>query len=257
MARGSLQGSHPVFRKALSLAEGVAPLAAPLLIFGERGTGRETFARHIHGWHSPEARELVKVDCAAAGAAAEVEARLSALQQRRGGAPPELGGTLLLKEVGDLSADGQQALTTLIAPAAECSPWRVIAASSRDLATEARHGKFRADLYHAFSRIVLYLPPLNQRRSDVPELVRYFLERAAGPGGPPGRISDGALVALWQYDWPGNVAELKTVVTRLVETRLGGVIHTADLPVHIRACIEGSASSGGASTPHLRFRAAS
>ena len=134
-------------------------------------------------------------------------------------------------------------------------PWRVIATSSRDLAAEAQHGRLRTDLYAALSRLILYLPPLRQRRCDIPALVRHFLEQSSeGARAATCRITDEALVVLWGYDWPGNIAELEAVVRTLTAVNGRSVIHAYDLPpqVSTRANHRGALT---AATPC--FRAAS
>jgi DNA-binding NtrC family response regulator len=252
MARGSLQGSHPVFRKALALAEGVAPVDAPLLLFGEPGTGRESLALHIHTRHPAPARDLARIDCAGP------DSSLCAIRRCLVNTAGEAGGTLILREIGDLSADGQEAVARLIDPRPSRVRWRLIATSSRDLAVDARQGRLRADLSAALSRIILYLPPLRQRRCDIPELVRHFLEQASDLAErAPCRITDEALVVLWGYDWPGNVAELEAVVTKLASLRDRNLIHASDLPSHIRAQVESRGPRPVSPAPSVRFRAAS
>lgn len=254
MARGSLQGSHPVFRKALALAEGVARSDVPLLLFGEAGTGRESLAVHIHTLHPTPTRDLVRIDCAADG-----QGRASSLCTVHGcsHAAGTASGTLILREIADLPPDRQEAVARMMDPSGDWRPWRVIATSSRDLAAEAQRGKLRPDLYAALSRIILYLPPLRQRRSDIPDLVRHFLERwSEEHDHAPSRVTEEAMVSLWGYDWPGNVAELEAVVKNLASLRGRGMIYACDLPPHISGRAESSGARCTSAPASPRFRAA-
>jgi two-component system nitrogen regulation response regulator NtrX len=132
----------------------------------------------------------------------------------------------------------------------------VIATSSRDLAAETHDGRLRPDLYSALSKVIVYLPPLRQRRCDIPDLVRHFLEELSeATGRPPLRMSEEAMVALWGYDWPGNVAELEQVVRNLT-VRGRGVIHASDLPPHISGHVGGGGSRCVPAPASVRFRAA-
>jgi DNA-binding NtrC family response regulator len=245
----------------LLLAERVACSSAPLLIFGERGSGRAALARHVHTLGSERGGDLWTVDCGAAVAAGRNPEPLFSLLAGRSGNGLSAGDTLLLKEVADLPLEAQRVAARLIASAGDPGAYpfhcRVIATTGRDLAAEARCGHVLQDLHAALSRITIYLPPLRQRRSDIPELARYFLERAAGPLGTPCRISEEALVLLWRYDWPGNVAELEAVMANLIRRAVGDLIRPHDLP----AAILGSGEHGGArpanAKPAHRYRVAS
>jgi DNA-binding NtrC family response regulator len=232
----------------------VARSHVPLLVFGEAGSGRESLAVHIHALHPTPTRDLVRIDCAADG-----EGRASSFCTIQGcaGMMAEASGTLILREIADLPPSRQAAVARMIDPSGGSRPWRLIATSSRDLAEEARYGRLRPDLYAALSKIILYLPPLRQRRCDIPDLVRHFLEQTSEDLGVTScRISEEAMVALWNYDWPGNVTELESVVRRLASMRGRSLIHAPDLPPYIH----GRAASGDARpaspSPTMRFRAA-
>jgi Nif-specific regulatory protein len=244
-------------RRALALAEGVARSDAPLLLFGEQGTGRESLARYIHALPPVRAGDFVKIDCATADESEELGSPLSVILRCLAGGPSDAAGTLLLREIGDLPAEGQEAVARLIDPLDGRRPWRVIATSSRDLAVEVHRGTLKADLHAALSRITLYLPPLRQRRSDIPELVRHFLQQSPGVPDLPTRISDEALITLWRYDWPGNVAELEAVVHGLASLPERRVIRPSDLPRHILAHAESGGSPYREPMYGMRFRAAS
>lgn len=235
------------------MAEAVARGQLPLLLFGEAGTGRESLAVHIHGLHPMPSRDLVRIDCAADG-----QGRASSLCTVHGCryVVGEATGTLILREIAELPPDRQETVARMIDPIRGACPWRVIATSSRDLAAEVHDGRLRPDLYAALSKVIVYLPPLRQRRCDIPDLVRHFLEESSeAMGRAPLRLSEEAIVALWGYDWPGNVTELEQVV-RNFPARGRGVIQASDLPPHISGHAVGGGSRAVPAPPSVRFRAA-
>ncbi|HSB61022.1 MAG TPA: sigma 54-interacting transcriptional regulator, partial [Vicinamibacteria bacterium] len=225
-------GNSPALLEALTKVERVAPTDSSVLIFGETGTGKELFARAIHSRSARRDRPLVKVNCGAIPPGL-VESELfghvkgaftGALQNRTGRFELADRGTIFLDEVSELPPETQVKLLRVLQEQ-EFEPVgssrtarvdvRVIAASNRDLEEAVRAGRFRADLLYRLNVFPLEVPPLRERRSDVPLLVAFFLGRFANK---VGKTFEGAsrrtIERLMAYPWPGNVRELQNVVER-------------------------------------------
>ncbi|MCL2413923.1 MAG: sigma-54 dependent transcriptional regulator [Bacteroidales bacterium] len=227
-------GSSPEMKTILEMADKVAPTEARVLICGENGTGKELLARRIHN-HSLRANHpLIEVNCAAIPSEL-IESELfghekgsftSAIKQRKGFFEQADGGTLFLDEIGDMSLSAQAKVLralqenkiTRVGGEKDISVnVRVIAATNKDLTAEIAAGKFREDLFHRISVIILKLPNLNSRISDLPELVNHFInEICKNQGKPKLSISEKALQELSKRTWTGNIRELRNVVERLV-----------------------------------------
>ena len=212
----------------------MAPTSGRVLIFGESGTGKELAARAIHA-HSPRKDEMfVEVNCAAIPEDL-IESEL--FGHRRGSLPNAVadkegkflranGGTLFLDEVGDMSLKTQaKVLRTLeehsFTPVGGEQPVtidaRVIASTNKDLEEEISTGNFREDLFYRLNVIPFSVPPLRERKEDIPLLARHFLKEFSGQyGRRPREIADEAIDALMRYSWPGNVRELRNVIERIV-----------------------------------------
>ena len=212
----------------------MAPTSGRVLIFGESGTGKELAARAIHA-HSPRKDEMfVEVNCAAIPEDL-IESEL--FGHRRGSLPTAVadkegkflranGGTLFLDEVGDMSLKTQaKVLRTLeehsFTPVGGEQPVtidaRVIASTNKDLEEEISTGNFREDLFYRLNVIPFSVPPLRERKEDIPLLARHFLREFSGQyGRRPREIADEAIDALMRYSWPGNVRELRNVIERIV-----------------------------------------
>jgi formate hydrogenlyase transcriptional activator len=235
-------GKSDNFRVLVEQIGTVAASDATVLIRGETGTGKELVARALHARSARSARPLVKVNCGAISAGL-VESELfghtkgaftGALQKRLGRFELAHGGTLFLDEVGELPIDTQVKLLRVLQEG-EFEPVggsesirvdvRVIAATNRNLEEAIEAQKFRADLYFRLNVIPLEIPPLRERRSDITELMLYFMERFARKAGKKVRgISTSSLEAATSYDWPGNVRELSNVVERAVVLAKGPVL---------------------------------
>jgi len=221
----------------------VAPSDATVLVSGESGTGKELIARAIHSGSDRRDRPFVPVNCAAIPRDL-LESELfghikgaftGAVKDRRGKFELADGGTLFLDEVGELPFELQAKLLRALQEK-EVEPVgggprrvdvRVVAASNRDLEAAKAEGKFRDDLYYRLAVIPIHLPPLRERRDDIPLLVRHFLAKH-DVGGL--RLSAAVLEHLERYDWPGNVRELENAVERMILLRRGEGIEVEDLP---------------------------
>ena len=214
--------------------EKVAPTDARVLITGENGVGKELVARWIHEKSNRNTGPMVEVNCAAIpGELIESElfghekgSFTSAIKQRIGKFEQANGGTLFLDEIGDMSLNAQAKvlralqegkITRVGADKDINVDVRVIAATNKDLLKEVDDKNFRLDLYHRLGVIIIHVPSLNERREDIPHLVNYFLEVIASDYGQPVKEIDAtAMAALQQYDWTGNIRELRNVVERLI-----------------------------------------
>jgi two-component system response regulator AtoC len=235
-------GDSPALRRALDAAMRLAGRDVTVLIRGETGTGKELIASLLH-FRSPRAAgPLVRFNCAALPAdLAESElfghargAFTGATQAHRGYFAQAHGGTLVLDEVGELPATVQAKLLRALqegeiqpvgASRVERVDARIVACTHRDLAAEARAGRFREDLYYRLAVVELAVPPLRERREDIAPLAEAFARRSAGRFGLEGvRLTPELLESLRARDWPGNVRELENTVTRLVALSDGGPI---------------------------------
>jgi len=221
-------GRSPAMRKVLELIDKVAPTDATVLVLGESGTGKELVARRIHHTSPRRDKPLVAVHCATFPEnlleselfGYERGAFTGATRRKVGHFEYADGGTIFLDEVGELPASVQAKLlrflqerqfTRLGGVEPVRVDVRVIAATNRDLEREVREGRFREDLFYRLNVFPIELPPLRERREDIPLLVEHFLRQR---NRPPDVISPEAMEALLAYDWPGNVRELENVIER-------------------------------------------
>jgi DNA-binding NtrC family response regulator len=224
---------------------------APVLVTGETGTGKELVARAIHRHGPRSARAFVPVNC---GAMPEglLESELfghvrgaftGAVADKRGLFEEARGGTIFLDEIGEMSPALQVRLLRTLesgevrpvgSPRATSVDVRVIAATHRDLERAAREGTFRQDLFYRLHVFAIRIPPLRERRDDVPLLVAHFLARLAAEGRGTTSATPAAIAALAAHDWPGNVRELENTLERLAVESRGGTIDVADLPPQFR-----------------------
>ncbi|HEX9578562.1 MAG TPA: sigma-54 dependent transcriptional regulator [Myxococcales bacterium] len=242
---GRSEGMLQVYKTAAR----VAATDATVLVEGESGTGKELVARAIHSASGRSAGPFIAVDC---GAIAEgvLESELfghargsftGATGARRGLFEEAAGGTLFLDEIGDIGGRIQgQLLRVLqegeIRRVGESSPvkvdTRVVAATNKDLAEAVKSGKFREDLFYRLNVVSIRIPPLRERREDIPLLAEHFAARHAGARGAT--ITTQAREALIEYHWPGNVRELENAVARALALNPGGTILPEDLPDAVR-----------------------
>ena len=246
-------GFRPVGRSrawtdVLRLAETVAPTDSTVLIQGESGTGKEVIARYVHELSGRADSPFLSINC---GALPEglLESELfghvkgsftGAVRDKDGLFTAAAQGTFFLDEIGETTPATQVKLLRVLQQreiipvgGTEAVPidTRVVAATNRDLEAEIKRGSFRSDLFYRLNVIAITLPPLRDRRDDIPLLAESFLARAAEQrGGAPKSLSADALAALQAYDWPGNVRELENALERAVILTRGDVLDPSSLP---------------------------
>jgi two-component system nitrogen regulation response regulator NtrX len=268
------RGVETVFRGVAPATEAIrrtiatiAPRNSWVLITGENGTGKEVVARCVHNSSARANKSFVAVNCAAI-AEELIESELfghakgaftGAFSDRKGKFELAHGGTLFLDEIGDMSLRTQAKILRILQEQqferlgdnkTLAVDVRVIAATNKDLAAEMKAGRFREDLYHRLNVIPVYVPPLRERREDVPYLADFFLEQLSFELKEPGKsLTDEAFEVLMQYPWPGNVRELKNLLERLCIIVFGPEIDVGDLPEAMVRHVQSEASaSGGART---------
>ena len=247
---GGLTGVSPKMQRVYKLVEKVSQHNYPLLILGESGTGKELVARSIHYSGPRRQKPFMPVDCSAL-VPTLIESELfgyvkgaftGAMQSKQGLLETADGGTIFLDEIGDLPVDLQAKLLRALQEK-EVKPVgstervhvnvRVIAATNRDLEAAIRTGNFRQDLYFRLNVVQIKLPPLRERKSDIPLLVNLFLEKFTDPQRPVRTIAEDAMARLMAYDWPGNVRELENAIERAVALGTGPILHAGDLPSNL------------------------
>ncbi len=236
-------GNSTELLKLLDRVEAAAPTDANVLIIGETGSGKELIARAIHSRSARKNSPLVKVNCGAIPSGL-VESELfghvkgaftSASERRIGRFELANNGTLFLDEVGELPLETQVKLLRVLQEQ-EFEPVgsnrtikvnvRIIAATNRDLAKAVQSGSFRSDLYYRLNVIPLPVPPLRDRKSDIPEIVLAFLQQSAKRMGKPVQsVSQETMDLLVNYSWPGNIRELQNVIERSVVLSRGSILH--------------------------------
>ena len=227
-------GNSPALLKALHAVEQVAPTDSTVLIYGETGTGKELVARAIHNRSSRNGRALVSVNCSAISAGL-VESELfghmkgaftGALERRIGRFELANGGTIFLDEIGELCLETQVKLLRVLQehefePVGSSHPLRVdvrvIAATNRNLHEAVQAGRFRSDLFYRLNVFPIDLPPLRERRSDIPQLVAFCLSQFSKRLGKKiDGVSRESMENLVNYPWPGNIRELQNVIERAI-----------------------------------------
>ena len=262
-------GHSEVMRRVLKAVDTVAPTDSTVLIGGETGTGKELIARAIHNRSRRRSRPFVTLNCAAIPSGLleselfghEKGAFTGALARRVGRFELANGGTLFLDEIGDIPLELQpkllrvlqeQAFERLGSTQTIRVGVRLIAATNVDLATMVADKRFRSDLYYRFNVFPIVIPPLRDRREDIPALVDHFMRMCAGRlNRQVEPVSPSALKALTEYDWPGNVRELANVVERASITARDGDLRF-DLPLGgDRSESAGRGAVSGAASPEI------
>ena len=257
-------GESPALRRLRAEIAQAAPTSGRALIYGENGTGKELVARAIHDQSRRSAGPFVEVNCAAIPEEL-IESELfghvkgaftGALAARKGKFELADGGTLFLDEIGDMSLKTQAKVLRALqeqrvepvggAGSVEVDV-RVIAATNKNLEEEIRAGRFREDLYFRLSVIPFHVPPLRERREDVPRLTRHFMEAlSAEHGRRPREIAPEVLALLAELPWPGNVRELRNIVERLVIMAPAERIELRHLPASLLGSLPAGAAASAA-----------
>jgi len=255
-------GESDVYKKVLYKVEQVAPTDSTVLITGQTGTGKELIARAIHNASARKGRPLVKVSCAALSPSLieselfghEKGAFTNALTRKIGRFEHANGTTLLLDEIGELPFDLQAKLLHVLqegeferigSPSTIKVDVRVIAITNRNLEEDIQKGQFREDLWYRLNVFPINVPPLNQRRGDIPLMVQRFVEKAAKKLGKKIKIIPRKTVeTLQNYSWPGNVRELENMIER-------AVILSQDSTLQIADTLELTGNSGSTEVPSI------
>ena len=248
---GKLIGLSPKMQRIYRTIEKVSTHDYPVLVLGESGTGKELVARSLHVLGPRKDGPFVPVDCSSL-VPTLIESELfgyvrgaftGALQSKQGLLEAANGGTVFLDEIGDMPTDLQARLLRALQER-EIKPVgsterrrinvRIIAATNRDLEAAIQAGTFRQDLYFRLNVVQIKLPPLRDRKSDIPMLVAAFLEKYSPSDEAVRSISGDTMRRLMAHDWPGNVRELENAIERAVAMGSGPVIHVADLPSNLQ-----------------------
>jgi len=244
-------GRDPKMRDIFEMIREITEVDIPILIQGESGTGKELVARAIHNEGPRANKPFVPVNC---GALPEglLESELfghvkgsftGALRDRKGRFEMANEGTLFLDEIGDLPKVMQAKLLRVLQGGkfervgdekTISVDVRIISAANRNLKNEVEKGNFRDDLYYRIGVVPIHMPPLRQRKNDIPILVEHFLKKAAHKGHKSKRISEAALSVMMDYTWPGNIRELQSAIHYSLLKSKGKIIQTAHLPIELK-----------------------
>ena len=257
----NIVGQSPAMEEVFDLVRQVAPTRATVLITGESGTGKELIAKAIHNLSPRNRARLVAVHCAGLPATLieselfghEKGAFTGAHERRLGRVEEAEGGTLFLDEIGEIDATiqvkllrflGERTFERLGSTKTHTADVRLIAATNKRLEDLVKAGTFREDLYYRLNVVRIELPPLRDRRADIPLLAQAFMRESARENGKPVReIAPDGMERLIAYGWPGNVRELRSAIERAVVLCRGERITVRDLPAEVRA--EGAAPATG------------
>jgi len=243
-------GNSPNMKHILETIEQVAPTRATVLITGESGTGKELVAQALHQ-ASGRTGKFVAVHCAALPETLleselfghERGAFTGAVEMRKGRFELAGGGTIFLDEIGEIPLHVQVKLLRVLESRSferiggtetVISDARVVAATNRDLKKMVAQGEFREDLFYRLDVVAIHLPPLRERREDIPLLVKHYLDFYAKENNRELEITENAMSALCAYDWPGNIRELRNCVERMVVLCRGREIDLVNVPQEIR-----------------------
>jgi transcriptional regulator with GAF, ATPase, and Fis domain len=277
-ADAAIVGASNGLKSIMHQVAQVAPTDATVLLLGETGTGKAVVARAIHQLSPRRHRRLVVVDCGALPPTL-IESELfghergaftGAHTSQAGRFEVASGGTLFLDEIGELPLELQPKLLRVLQEGVierlgSSRPVRVdvriVAATNRNLADDVRAGRFRRDLYYRLNVFPIVLPPLRQRRDDLPALVRYLAERLGTRlGRPVARITSGSLEALERHHWPGNIRELENVLQQAIILSRNGVLDLSGFTGECLDAIDAPRLAGGEVRPmidaerdHLKF----
>ncbi|MBS0183905.1 MAG: sigma-54-dependent Fis family transcriptional regulator [Nitrospira sp.] len=262
-----LVGQSPAMQRLRELIKTAGPTNSRVLIGGENGTGKELVARAIHMYSTRSDHPFVAVNCAAIPETL-IESELfghekgsftGATSMKRGQFEQADGGTLFLDEIGDMSLSTQakvlralqeQQFTRVGGTKLMKVDVRVLAASNKDLEKEIGKGQFREDLYYRLNVVPIVVPPLRERREDIPALVRYFMKTHVEEQGLRTKeVSPEAMAVFQQYEWPGNIRELRNLIERLMIMVPGFVIDASQAALSLQGRTVGAVPASS-QTPH-------
>jgi two-component system response regulator HydG len=262
---GEIVGRSGRIREVLAMVEKVAATDSSVLIYGESGTGKELVARAIHSQSGRHGGPFVRVNCGALPRDL-VESELfghekgsftGAVRQKKGKFELAQGGTIFLDEIGDVPLDVQVKLLRVLqekefdrvgGEKTLSADVRVVAATNQPLREMVKEGTFREDLFYRLEVIPVRLPPLRERKEDIPELVEHFVRKKCREMNLPlKRLTGEAMRALESYWWPGNVRELENVIERTIVLADGEEVGTHDLPLDSEDAPPAEAPAGGGS----------
>jgi two-component system NtrC family response regulator/two-component system response regulator HydG len=248
----NMVGDAPALRAVVDLVQQAAPTRATILVLGESGTGKELVAQALHQCSPRRTKPFIKVNCAALSESL-LESELfghergsftGALGRREGRFERADGGTLFLDEVGEIPLSLQVKLLRVLqsrefervgGTEVVKVDIRLIAATNRDLEADVKAGRFREDLFYRLNVVPVVLPPLRERKCDLPALVSHFLAQfSTSYGKPIHGLAPGTLKALMSHDWPGNIRELENAIERAVVLAKGRELTADDLPSALR-----------------------
>ncbi len=255
-----LESKDSAFAKVLALAERAAASDSNILIFGESGSGKEVLATHIHNYSKRKAKNFLELNCQALSESIleselfghERGAFTGAMQKRIGLFEGAQNGTLFLDEIGGITPNLQGKLLKTIENKqiyrlGNNTPidvdFRLISATNRNLYNDMKDGQFRSDLFYRISTIVLEIPPLRERKEDIPLFIDYFMEKYQNESNKRiTSMSKGVENFLLSYTYPGNVRELKNIIERLVVLSENGYVGEDCLPPEVQGSIPGQPS---------------
>ena len=248
----SILGNSPVINEAITLAKKVAPTDATVLLLGETGTGKEVFAQAIHNGSQRTGKPFMALNCSAFGKELleseifghKAGAFTGAVKDKKGLIEEASNGTLFLDEIGEMHIDLQSKLLRVL----ETSEFikvgdtkstkvnvRIVAATNRDLQQDVSDGKFREDLFYRINVFTITLPPLRDRKKDIPLLADHFLKIFSKKANAPVKTMDNNFTErLQQHNWKGNIRELKNVMERAVILADGPTLTIANLPLEMQ-----------------------
>jgi two-component system response regulator HydG len=243
--------SSPQMQQVLEIVDRVAPAVAPVLITGETGTGKSLIAKTIHRRSMRTSEPIMPINCAGIQETLleselfghEKGAFTGAQSAKPGLFEVADGGTVFLDEIGEMSPTMQAKLLQVLdegqlrrvgGTRLRHVDVRILAATNRDLQEDVKNKRFREDLFYRLNVVRVQLPPLRERREDIPELVDLYLHRFARAGDEPKKISPRALQYLCEYSWPGNVREVSNIIEGVVLLSQGHTIELEDLPAGLK-----------------------
>jgi two-component system, NtrC family, nitrogen regulation response regulator NtrX len=264
MSPSTLVGHSTVMNQLRQTVEKVAPTNSRILIVGPSGSGKELAARALHAQSGRAEGPFVVIN-AAAMSPERMEPELFGIETTNGGEGRKVGaleeahtGTLFIDEIGDMPRETQNKILRVLVDqtfqrvggtAKVSVDVRIVSSTGRDIEAEIAAGRFREDLYHRLSVVPIGVPPLSERREDIPELVHYFMDQISQATGLPKRlIGEDAMAVLQSHDWPGNVRQLRNNVERLMILAGGGpdaVISASMLPQDVGSMVPSMPNGNG------------